>query len=164
MVSARQTRMDTSLNIALTPAQRTPQETDFLLEKDFFQRHEGLIHGGEAKVSASWRKTDSEHFVMTLRVSGVVEVTCDRCLQPLSLPVEGTQTLRIQLGEAFDDDGETLTVSRRTLTLPLEHVVHELLELSLPYHLCHPAGQCDPQMEAWLSEHTAQDDNADDNE
>ena len=157
--------MDASLTIALSLSQSAPQEEEFLLDKDFFQRHEGLIHSGEAKVSASWRKTDGEHFVMTLRVRGEVEVTCDRCLQPLSLPVEGTQTLRIQLGEAFDDDGETLTVSRRAMTLPIEHVLHEMLELALPFHLCHPAGQCDPQMEAWLSEHApATDEDTDEDE
>lgn len=126
------------------------QQTEWALGEDFFARHEGLVHGGHGQAQATWKATGSGSWQLTLSVKATVTVSCDRCLADMQVDVAGEDTMPVKVGEAFDDDGETLTVDSRTLQLPVEHLLHELIELSLPYRLCHEAGGCDADV--WQDE------------
>lgn len=120
------------------------------LGEAFFARHEGLVHGGHGRAQAEWRSTGSGRWQLKLSVEASVTVSCDRCLADMQVAVAGEDTMPVCAGEAFGDDGETLVVDRRTLQLPVEHLLHELVELSLPYRLCHEEGQCDASV--WRSD------------
>jgi uncharacterized metal-binding protein YceD (DUF177 family) len=96
-------------------------------------------------------------------LEGNAIVSCDRCLDDLSLPIETTGNLKIKLGEDFDDDGEILIVPEEDGTVNVAWYIYEFIVLSLPLKKVHAPGKCNREMMSKLSEHLI-DEVADDSE
>lgn len=133
-------------------------ERTLTLDDGFFANHEGRAQGGSLTAHATATPTGAETHEVRVRLQGMVTVLCDRCLAPLTLPIDSDDTLSVRLGEEYDDDGDTLTAPRRTMRLPLEGVLRQLTELALPYRLCHPSGGCDPSMEGLLAQYATEEE------
>ncbi|MCQ2330691.1 MAG: DUF177 domain-containing protein [Paludibacteraceae bacterium] len=71
-------------------------------------------------------------------VDGVVQVTCDRCLDSMDITIQADDDMEIE------DDARTLD---------LQWLAYELIVVNLPLVHSHQNGGCNPQMAALLQDH-----------
>ncbi len=95
-------------------------------------------------------------FVFTFDVQGTIQATCDRCLAPMSVPIETQQTLEVKLGETFEDDGELITIPADHPTLDVAWNLYEVIALAIPIYHAHPEGECESTMDDLLRQHNAE--------
>ena len=82
-------------------------------DNDFFSAVQGSeIKAGSLDVALRVKQA-SGAYELEFQLKGEVEVTCDRCLEPMSQPIEAQCTLKVVLGEDYADDGEVVTVPER---------------------------------------------------
>ncbi len=78
------------------------------------------------------------HTDLHISVNGTVRLTCDRCLEPMELSVQGEDDFEVEDGEK---------------ELDLCWLAYELTAVHLPLVHCHPEGGCNPEMVALLQNH-----------
>lgn len=123
----------------------------FELGDDFFA-HAGDedLEGGSLVAEVKLIKSPTL-LVAELHTSGTVRVACDRCAAPMDQPVDGHQRQIFQLNAEEDlDDEELVGLPPGEHSINLTHYLYECVRLALPIRHVHPAGQCDPDVEAAL--------------
>ena len=96
----------------------------------------------EIKVVKKERKVEAE-----LHLSGTVTVPCDRCLEPLAVPVEANPS-EVLKPESLAEDWD------------LSQAVYDYICLSLPLQRVHPEGECNPDTVRFLSQGERTDEEA----
>ena len=90
-------------------------------------------------------------------ISGTVTLPCDRCLEPLTLPVDAFAQLSVKFGpepaEAplpMEGEREILYLSDADTDLDLSQTVYDYTLLSLPMQKVHAEGECNPETLKYL--------------
>lgn len=128
---------------------------DYQLDNEFFaglDQHEVLAGSVNAVISVLARESS---FTLRMSLKGTVDVTCDRCLDPVSEPVEVSEEWLFKLG---DEEGETDECFYLQATHPvfdLGWLMYEVISVNLPLVCRHAPGHCNPEMEKLLQEHAA---------
>ncbi len=94
--------------------------------------------GGNVKVNAQL-DLRADDYDLTLTVYGTVQVTCDRCLDPVDMEVDNTE----EMAPLLED----------VQTIDLDWLAYEQIIVNLPMVHRHPEGGCNPQMAALLQNH-----------
>ena len=111
-------------------------------DNDFFSAVQGPeIRHGLLDVALRVKRT-SGAYELEFQLKGEVEVTCDRCLEPMDLPIEALSTLKVVMGEEYADDGEIVTVPEREGTINVAWNIYEFAALQIPLRHVHPDGEC----------------------
>lgn len=123
---------------------------DYELDSLYFRTVEKTeILGGKVQAHADLDLRERD-FDLRMQVSGTVQVTCDRCLEPMDVTIRAEEDMDL-------DEG--------TQTLDLDWLAYELAVVNLPLVHSHQPGGCNPQMDALLQDHlctTQEEDNTDD--
>lgn len=95
-------------------------------------------------------------------IDGFVTLPCDRCLEPLELPVRAAARLKVELGKESDTvwqdgDRELMYLSDADVDLDLSQTVYDYCLLSLPMQKVHKDGECNPIALGYLCEDEAED-------
>ena len=115
----------------------------------------------DAEVGATIRVEKSGRYVgVDSDLCGEVTVECDRCLEPLTLPVEVSIRLSVKYGsEASSEEKEESEPSREVVYLPeddadldLSQIIYDYLCLALPPQRFHPDGECNPEVLKYLAD------------
>ena len=137
---------------------------EFKIGKPFFdQFEESEIKEGELMAIAEVLRSTS-HLDLDIRISGIVRVCCDRCLEVFDHPVDSVNRLLVKFGRESDDsDPEIITVSDEDNELDLKQYFYEFIHLALPIRRIHPdnadgISSCNPVMLQKLKEHLVEDD------
>lgn len=126
---------------------------EWVVGNDFFALVEGEdVQKGNVNVKLTVTK-EANLYNLDFELQGNAIVSCDRCLDDLSLPIDTTGDLKIKLGEDFDDDGEILIVPEDDGTVNVAWYIYEFIVLSLPLKKVHAPGKCNREMMSKLSEH-----------
>ncbi len=130
-------------------------EYHYLLDDAFFAAlDENEIHGGslDATVALEVRELGCK---LHLHVQGNVTITCDRCLEDMSQPIEVEESLLVKVGQEPTEgaDDETIYVDPQSGELDLAWLLFEMIEINLPIVHSHQAGACNPLMEELLQTH-----------
>ena len=120
---------------------------DLQLDNEFFasvEKSEILSGNIDAHAELNLRKED---YSLTISVHGIVQVVCDRCLDPMTLEIDDEQ-------EIFSEDEET-NVEKLTANdqLDLSWLAYEIVSINIPLVHSHQAGECNKQMELLLHNH-----------
>ncbi len=126
---------------------------EFEVGKGFFEKFENSpVGSGTAKVIVAAHKGASS-MKLQVRIEARAEVLCDRCLEPLTIPVnyEGSLEVHQDDAQAGEYDGETLWVSSREEGVDLTQYVYESVCIALPLQRVHGVDAngvslCDPDM------------------
>ncbi|MCQ2345144.1 MAG: DUF177 domain-containing protein [Paludibacteraceae bacterium] len=111
---------------------------DFRLNNDYFTAIEKTeLLGGNVAVKAVLDLRNSD-YSLDMQVNGVVQVTCDRCLDSMDIEVNAN--------DRFDSEEEEHSVN-------LNWLAYELIVINLPLVHSHQEGGCNPQMAALLQNH-----------
>lgn len=126
---------------------------DFHLDAPFFgeQEREGILDSDiDAAVDINRR---GDRYEVRCIVDGEITVACDRCLEPLQLPVEAEYNVNVTFGEDYDDTREGVLVLPYTArTLDIAPLLADTVLLTIPIRAVHEEGKCDPAMEALITE------------
>lgn len=111
-------------------------------DNDFFSAVQGPeIKQGSLDVALRVKRT-SGAYELEFQLRGEVEVTCDRCLEPMSQPIDAQNTLKVVMGDDYADDGEIVTVPQREGTINVAWNIYEFAALQIPLRHVHEEGQC----------------------
>lgn len=125
------------------------------LDNNFFQQLEGAqLQSGSLHVSGSIRKAVG-FFELNLHSVGTVEVTCDRCLEPMSQPIEADLSTTVKLGTEDSYDDEVITVDETRPVLDTAWLIYESIALAVPIRHVHQPGDCNVAMSEKLEQLSA---------
>ena len=128
---------------------------DFDLDNLFFAALDGSeVKQGALHVSVSIRKTIG-FYELLFHTEGTVTVTCDRCLDDMSQPIEAENRLVAKLGAAYSEEDDVITVSEDEGILDISWLIYEFIVLAIPIKHVHAPGKCNPAMSQVLEELSA---------
>ena len=111
-------------------------------DNDFFSAVQGPeIKQGLLDVALRVKQT-SGAYELEFQLQGEVEVTCDRCLEPMSQPIKAQCILKVVMGDDYADDGEMVTIPEKDGTINVAWNIYEFAALQIPLRHVHPDGQC----------------------
>jgi DUF177 domain-containing protein len=150
--------MSSSYTILLSGLKEGHHTVDFEIDNKFFEEfEESEVKEGSLIANIAMDKR-STHLDMQLKVSGSVRVSCDRCLEMFSQPVNSENRLLVKFGKTIEDtDPDILSVPFDAYELDLKQQIYEFIMLALPIKRVHPADKngkstCDPVMLKKLDE------------
>ena len=118
------------------------------------------IEDGNLKVQIEMEKS-AAMLSLQFHFKGDVVVVCGRCLDLLTLPLDFTDFLVVnlvsQIDESFENDENIWQLHEKAYELDLTHFLYEAIELTLPTQLIHPEDEngnttCNPEMLQKLAE------------
>lgn len=114
-------------------------EFEFTIDPKFFECFQiEDPYQAEASVKVTLNK---KTLVMTLKfeLNGIMNVACDRCLDPLELEIEGENSLYVKFGDEHEELAEdVIVVSESENEIEIAQYIYELFSLSLPLSFIHP--------------------------
>lgn len=113
-------------------------ECDDILEADIDVALTGNRHG--------------DVYDLDLRLTGRMSTPCDRCLDPVEVPVDVEEHLTLRYGLEHDESKDGVVVlSDQETVYDLGPYLRDTLMLALPMRRVHAPGECNPGMEEYLS-------------
>ena len=126
-------------------------------DNDFFSTVQGPeIQHGLLDIALRVKRT-SGAYELEFRLEGEVEVSCDRCLEPMSWPIDAQCILKVALGDDFADDGDVVVVPEREGVINVAWNIYEFAALQIPLRHVHPDGQCSADFTGSSSDEKASD-------
>ena len=131
-------------------------EPSMVLEYDLGDHYFSALDGsqlehGALHVSVSIRKMTG-FFELQFHTTGVVTVSCDRCLDDMEQPIEADNQLVVKLGDTYSDDDDTVTIDENEGMLDLSWFIYEFAMLAIPIKHVHAPGKCNSAMTQKLEE------------
>ncbi len=148
------------LNINLAHVAEAAKRLDIELTDRFFaDLEQEEISGGDIHAEIFVRATAGDIYNVQVKVKGDVIVACDRCLDPLQIEVEASDTLKVKDADPEDCDADNmLYLEANNPCYDFSWQVYEIIETSLPMQRVHPEGECNKDMVSYI----LTDDNEDD--
>ena len=84
-------------------------------------------------------------------IEGDVTVECDRCLEPLEMPIDTQVRLSVKFGEeeaseiGSENEREVVFVKEDDAELDMSQVIYDYACLALPMQRVHEEGECNPE-------------------
>ena len=150
--------MSGSYTISLIGLKEGYHTFEFEIGDEFFEKfEESEIKEGSLIAYIEIEKRSS-HSDVLIKISGSVRVSCDRCLEMFSQPVNCENKLLIKFGKSLEDsDPDILSLPSDEHDLDLKQHIYEYIHLALPIRRVHPDDKngkstCDPIMLKKLEE------------
>ena len=99
---------------------------------------------------------DNKHdsYDCTFTCKGLMQVPCDRCLDPIDIDVDTTYHITVKYGEDYNDETDDLLIIPQSDTyINVAYMLYDTLVLTIPLRHVHPLGKCNRAMAAALSKH-----------
>ena len=139
--------------MSLQTLQEGTHELTYKLNKEFIELHniEDIIDVN-VTVKVIFIKRKAVHS-LEINLQGDVTMACDRCLEPVILPVENSQTFVVKtasVDDEFADSDDVILIHEDDKNIDLSHILYENLILSLPLKKTHEVNKCNKQIIAFL--------------
>jgi len=106
-------------------------------DNDFFSAVQGPeIKHGLLDVALRVKQT-SGAYELEFQLQGEVEVSCDRCLEPMSQPIDAQCVLRVRMGDDYADDGDVVTIPEQDGIINVAWHIYEFAALQIPLRHVH---------------------------
>ena len=124
---------------------------EFEIDKTFFEEIEySLIEDGKVNVRLSLSKKETM-MVGEFTITGTVFTSCDRCNDPVELPINGEYRIVYKFGEEPSDDENLIVLDPDAFEIDLVPQLYEFMSVSLPARILHKPGACNEEMMALYS-------------
>jgi uncharacterized metal-binding protein YceD (DUF177 family) len=119
---------------------------DFHVDDTFLKTFDyGEISSCDVNIDVNLEKT--ERFLkLDFHFSGGYSVPCDRCLDPVEIPINHDEMLIVNFGNENDFESEVWVVSQKEHELNLDTFIYEALVLLRPFSVIHDIEDCNPEM------------------
>lgn len=140
------------LNINLASAEEAPLRFDVVLTDRFFaDLEQEEISSGNVHVHLHVRATAGDIFTVDVEAEGQVTVACDRCLDPLNLPIKVKEQFKLKQAEPDESDApDVIYTDAGAVTYDLSWQIYEIIETSLPLQRVHEMGDCNPDVARYI--------------
>ena len=139
-------------------------EFEFEIRDAFFEELEySIIQKGDAHVKLRLEKKETM-LIGEFSVSGLVFTSCDRCNDPVEVPVNGSFRLIYKFGDEVSDDETLIVLPDEAYELDVRQNIYELITVSLPARLVHPKGECNEEMLELLQKYSGRSEEINDYE
>ena len=135
----------------------------FEIDDTFFKDFDnGDLAGGNLTIDCTMDKQE-RMLIFDITIRGTLEVTCDRCLEDLDLPVEGNERLIAKFGnEEIEENDEIIVIPEQDYEIDLSQYLYEYINLILPYRKVHGEDEngnslCNPDIIKKIEEHTEEE-------
>jgi uncharacterized metal-binding protein YceD (DUF177 family) len=109
----------------------------------------------QGKVNAQLKLEKKETMLIAdFSISGEVFTTCDRCNDPLEVPVKGQFKVIFSFGTQASDDENLHVLHPDAYELELFDIIYELITVSLPSRKIHKSGECNEEMIQLISKYS----------
>lgn len=133
-------------------------EFDFEIHDSFFEDREySIIHSGNVIVRLVLEKKETM-LIGEFSIEGKVSTNCDRCNDPVEVPVKGSYRLIFKFGHEATDDETLVVLHPDAYEIDFRDPIYELITVSLPTRLVHAKGECNEEMLALLQKYSGQPD------
>jgi uncharacterized protein len=160
--------MSRSYTIPLGGLKEGRHTIDFEIDKEFFEQfEESEVKEGSLIANIEIDK-NSSHSDIIIRISGSVIISCDRCLEMFSHPVNSENRVLVKFGKSMEDvDPDIISMPIDEQELDLKQHFYEFIHLALPIRRVHPNDKngrstCDPVMLKKLKELIVEEENEND--
>lgn len=125
-------------------------ELEGLLDKEFFKEFDNQdILDADLDIRIEVVKSGASSIYVTCDVEGEVTVACDRCLEPLAMPVDFVRNLTVKFGDdsrSSDGEEEVVMLESTDCDLDMSQYIYDYVILSLPIRKVHDEGECNSEM------------------
>ncbi len=119
---------------------------EYRLGNEFFEKLGGSeFQKGDVYVKVHIDKSPLVHDI-TVRIQGIIQVACDRCLDDMDLPISTTDKLFVKYGQEYSEETDEIIIIPEEGVLDLSWYVYEFIALAIPIQHVHPAGKCNQAM------------------
>lgn len=131
-------------------------EQDFHIDTEFFKNMENTeVHFADVNVHLDLVKK-GDVYDCTFHCKGMMQIPCDRCLDPLDHEVDTTYHIMVKYGDEYNDESDDLLVIPYSNSyLNVAYMLYDTLLLTIPLRHVHPQGKCNRAMAAALNKHSA---------
>ena len=120
------------------------------LDDSFFcALDEQEIEHGELTATLRVKKK-AAGYLLNIHATGTVEIPCDRCLAPMTQPIDAEDEIEVSLGETLEDDGDRITLPEDRPVLNVAWNLYETIALAIPIAHVHPDGECAEDVSQYL--------------
>ncbi len=135
---------------------------DFKIGKQFFESFE-YFEGVSGKLKAHVDLLKESNLMnLNIRLQGIVDLQCDRCLGSFQQAIEGNFILIVKFGETYEEESDEVIVLPFTEgMIDLSQYFFEYINMLLPIQKVHPDKEngesaCDPKMIEQLNQYSEQ--------
>jgi uncharacterized protein len=124
-------------------------------DKEFFEISEiSELQDGLLKLQIEMEKTETM-LNLKFHFKGTVTAMCDRCLDPVTIPMNFKERLIVKLTQNMDEveesDDNIWVINENEYELDIFHFVYEAIRLALPLKIVHPNDKmgnstCNPEV------------------
>ncbi len=140
--------MDTlgRFKISLTELSEENNTFSWHLDDDFFSDldEQEIEHGSLDATLRVNRKSGA--YELLFSVKGNINIPCDRCLEPMTQPIDTEAAIEVRLGNHYEDDGEVITVPETEPEVNVAWNIYEIIALAIPTYHVHPDGGCNEEI------------------
>jgi len=131
---------------------------EYNITDTFFENFDySIIHKGNVKVEFSLDKRETM-MVGNFVINGDVETNCNRCDDPVNIPIEGDYQLIYKFGTEPTDDETLEIIYPEEFEIDISKSILEFITVSLPQIALHKEGECNEEMVELLSEYILVDE------
>ena len=139
----------------------------FKVERPFFQHFEQtLVQDGKFEVSVELEKR-SDMIITQFKVEGHLFTECDRCLEPIKLPIRNKSKLLFKYADEEREEEEIVFIPKGLPEINLSQYIYEAVTLALPLVKVYDCeddeeAPCNDEMLDLLDSNTPKEDDPDD--
>lgn len=127
---------------------------EFHIDDKFFEEFEySIIKGGDIETVFTLEKKETMmlgHFKM----SGNTNMLCDRCMDPLAIPVSVSHQIVFKFSDEENEDENLVHIPSSAFTIDISSIIYELLTVALPSRFVHEDEEhCNQEMLGILDEY-----------
>lgn len=132
-----------------------PGKTEYAwsVGKEFFEEFDNTeVLDADLLVKVVVEKS-GRHIVFDCNISGVITVSCDRCLADLGIPVDTQAGFSVRYegqDSGAEAEREVISLSENDAELDLRQIIYDYACLALPMQRVHPEGECDPEVTKYI--------------
>lgn len=145
--------------IAFKGLKEGQHEFNYEIDRSFFELIDhSLIENGTLKAKVLLT-TQPTMLTLDFNIKGTILTSCDRCLEPLEVPVKYRGKMYVKFGDNYDEPtDEIMVIPHEEHQINVAHLIYEFIGVSIPMQCVHPADKdgnpsCNPEMIAKLEEH-----------
>lgn len=155
----------TAYKVELASLRDGHHEQDFKIGKEFFENMENTeILDADVDVHLDLEKRN-DVYDCTFTCHGHLSVPCDRCLDPIELPVDTDYHVVVKYGDNYDDGADNLLViPYSNAYLNVAYILNDTILLTIPLRHVHSQGKCNRAMVDALRKHRRQGDEEEEEE
>lgn len=117
------------------------------VEKKFFENFnpdQGFVNDAMVHVVLTLRKS-STMLELFFEFSGQLTVSCDRCLDDVSISIHSKKEIIVKEGKGESDD-QIVFIGHGDSEIDLEPILYDMIVLEVPVRKVHPEGECNEEM------------------